>query len=275
MKTPITYYGGKQTMLKHIMPLIPKHTVYTEAFCGGCSVLFAKRPADCEVINDLNRALINFYLVAKRHYHMLKAEIDVTLHCRDQHAHAQHILNYPEFFSPAQWAWAVWAMSKLAFASMQDGTFGYDRCGTTAQKIGNAKDDFTECLCKRLENVTVENDDAMKVIARYDCPEAFHFVDPPYVNSDCGHYEGMFGPDDMQALLALLGRVEGKFMLTMFPYEPIEKAAAEHGWIIHRIERTISASKEGRRRQEEWMVCNYEDEKQTTLFDETMLGNVF
>lgn len=23
MKTPITYYGGKQTMLKHILPLIP------------------------------------------------------------------------------------------------------------------------------------------------------------------------------------------------------------------------------------------------------------
>lgn len=35
MKTPITYYGGKQTMLKHILPLIPAHKLYTEAFCGG------------------------------------------------------------------------------------------------------------------------------------------------------------------------------------------------------------------------------------------------
>ena len=271
MKTPISYYGGKQTMLKHIMPLIPKHNLYTEAFCGGCSVLFAKPPVDCEVINDLNRALVNFYLVAKRNYRMLKAEIDATLHCRDQHAHARHILNYPEFFSPAQWAWAVWAMSKLAFASMQDGTFGYDRCGTTALKIGNAKDDFTEQLCARLENVTIENDNALAVISRYDCPEAFHFVDPPYVNSDCGHYEGMFGTDDMQALLALLSRVEGKFMLTMFPYEPIEDAAKENGWVIHRIERTITASKESRRRQEEWMVCNYEPETdavQGNLFNE-------
>lgn len=25
MKTPISYYGGKQTLLKHILPLIPKH----------------------------------------------------------------------------------------------------------------------------------------------------------------------------------------------------------------------------------------------------------
>ena len=35
MRTPISYYGGKQTMLKHILPLIPSHKIYTEAFCGG------------------------------------------------------------------------------------------------------------------------------------------------------------------------------------------------------------------------------------------------
>lgn len=54
MRTPISYYGGKQTMLKHIMPLIPAHKIYTEAFCGGAAVLFAKRPAEAEVINDIN-----------------------------------------------------------------------------------------------------------------------------------------------------------------------------------------------------------------------------
>lgn len=45
MKTPITYYGGKQKMLIHIMPLIPPHNIYTEAFCGGCALFFAKEPA--------------------------------------------------------------------------------------------------------------------------------------------------------------------------------------------------------------------------------------
>lgn len=261
MKTPITYYGGKQTMLKHIMPLIPKHTVYTESFCGGCAVLFAKQPSDCEVINDVHRGLVNFYLVAQRHYDLLKREIDGTLHCRDQHAHAMHITQYPEFFSPAQWAWAVWALSKLAFASMQDGSFGYDRIGTTALKVSNSRDAFTEELARRLEMVTVENDDALKIIERYDCPEAFHFVDPPYINSDCGHYEGSFNEQNMAELLALLERIKGKFMLTMFPYEPIEQAAERNGWIIHRVERTISASKDSRRKQEEWMVCNYEPER--------------
>lgn len=258
MKTPITYYGGKQTMLKHILPLIPKHTVYTEAFCGGCAVLFAKRLADCEVVNDINRGLVNFYLIAKRHYPMLKAEIEATLHSRDQHAHALHINTYPDFFSPAQWAWSIWALSKLSFASMQNGSFGYDRCGVSTLKITNAKDDFTEQLCHRLDNVTIENDDALQIIRRYDCSEAFHFVDPPYINSDCGHYEGSFNEQNMEALLRLLCTIQGKFMLTMFPLDMIEQYAHEHGWIIHRVQRAVIANMESRRKQEEWMVCNYD-----------------
>lgn len=267
MKTPISYYGGKQTMLKHILPLIPKHKLYTEAFCGGAAVLFAKCPADCEIINDVNRGLINFYLIAKRHYKLLKREIEGTLHSRDLHSHALYINANPEFFFPAQWAWAIWTLSKLSFASMQDGSFGYDRMGTMTTKIDNAKDNFTETLCSRLANVTVENDDALKIIERYDCEDAWHFVDPPYINSDCGHYEGVFSEQNMMQLLELLSNIKGKFMLTMFPYEPIKEAADKHGWVIHRVERTISASKENRRKQDEWMVCNYTIVGSNTLFD--------
>lgn len=49
-------------------------------------------------------------------------------------------------------------------------------------------------------------------------------------------------------------------MLTMFPNDVISGYIEREGWVLHRIERTISASKslEGRRRQEEWIVCNYE-----------------
>ena len=226
LKTPISYYGGKQMLLKHILPLIPEHTLYTEAFCGGCAVLFAKPPAQCEVINDTNTELVNFYRVAQTQYAALKAMIDATLHSREIHAHARHINEHPSFFTPVERAWAVWVCTKLGFASMIDGTFGYDRSGTTPLKL------------------------------RYDCPEAFHFVDPPYVGSDCGHYNGTFDEEDFSRLLDTLATVEGKFMLTMFPHEKIERLAARHGWTIHRLDRTITASKVSRRRQEEWIVTN-------------------
>lgn len=114
----------------------------------------------------------------------------------------------------------------------------------------------------------IENRDALEVISCYDSPTSFHFVDPPYVNSDCGHYEGSFNEQNMEELLKLLETVKGKFMLTMFPLPMIGEYANRNGWIIHRVERTISASKTNRRKQEEWMVCNYDAPhgKQTSLF---------
>ena len=121
-------------MLKHIIPLIPSHEVYTESFCGGAAVLFAKEPASAEIINDLNSELINFYWCSKMYYSDLKKEIDKTVHARDLHAHAAHINAHPQFFSPAQRAWAVWTLSKMSFASMLDGTFGYDFAGSMPKK---------------------------------------------------------------------------------------------------------------------------------------------
>ena len=152
------------------------------------------------------------------------------------------------------------------FASMLDGTFGYDFNGAMPKKVRNAKDEFTERVCLRLQHVTIENRNALDVIACYDSPDTFHFVDPPYVNSDCGHYEGVFSEQNLEQLLDLLETVKGRFMLTMFPFELIDRRAQRNGWTIHRIARTISASKTSRRRQEEWIVCNYADANQSTLF---------
>lgn len=231
--------------------------------------MYAKAPASAEVINDINGELINFYCVAKAYAPLLVAEIGKTLHARDHYDLANEIYTHPDAYDQIKRAWAVWALSKLSFASQLGGSFGFDLHGTTCKKIRNAKDNFSEMLCRRLDRVTIENDDALRVIARYDHPSAFHFVDPPYVGSDCGHYAGSFGDDNLLALLELLASVRGKFMLTMFPNDVIVEFIERHGWVLHRIERTITASKsvEARRKQEEWIVCNYAaPQPELTLF---------
>ncbi len=257
MKTPITYYGGKQSLLKHILPLVPTHTRYTEAFLGGAALFFAKEPTRSEVINDLDGNLIQFYRVAQTNYPALKQKIEATLHARDIHAEAGHILSMPHFYTPVDIAWAVWVRCKQSFASRLDGAFGYDFNGGMPKRVNNAKDYFTEAICARLQGVTIESRDALKVIECYDAPDTFHFIDPPYLNSDCGHYSGMFGESHLDALLALLSQLKGKWMLTMYPYDKILAFANEHNGIIHRVTRHISAAKCKRREQEEWIVTNY------------------
>ena len=81
-KTPVTYYGGKLNMLKEILPLIPKHRIYTESFFGGGAVFFAKAPSEAEIINDTNNLAINFYEVCITDFETLKTKIEATLFSR-------------------------------------------------------------------------------------------------------------------------------------------------------------------------------------------------
>lgn len=259
IKTPITYYGGKQTMLKHIRPLIPPHNIYTEAFAGGAAVFWDKEPAKVEVLNDLNGELINFYRVLRLDYDALKTEIETTIHSRGQHKHAWCIYNNADFFSKIQRAWAVWVLSKLGFAGQFGSGFGFDRDKARHPlKITNAKQLIDDSLRQRIESTTIDCDDALSVIMRYDTTDTWHFIDPPYIDSNMGHYSGMFNEKNLVELLDMLTILQGKFMLTMYPNDTIKRYADHNGWHIHTIERQVSACKaENRRKQEEWMVVNY------------------
>lgn len=80
LKTPISYYGGKQQLSSVILSLLPSHKAYNEPFFGGGAIFFAKRPCEREYINDLNGAMINFYSVLKHNFAELKEMIDDTLY---------------------------------------------------------------------------------------------------------------------------------------------------------------------------------------------------
>ncbi|MBI9055532.1 MAG: DNA adenine methylase [Bacteroidales bacterium] len=258
MKTPITYYGGKQTMLKHIKPRIPKHKIYTEAFCGGAAVFFEKEASDIEVLNDINGELINFYQVFRQHSSEFKQELEGTLHSRNLHLYAQMIYQLPEHFSKVKRAWALWYLSKTSFASKLDGSFGYDKSkNTMVKKLCNAKEyAIAEAVAKRLENVQLECTDALRIIRSRDTIDAFHFVDPPYVGTNCGHYNG-YNEQHFKELLDLLSNLEGKFMLTMFPNDMLQEYIDQYGWHKVEITRTISVSTSNRRKQAEWIIMNY------------------
>jgi len=263
MKTPISYYGGKQTMLKHMEPLVPSHLVYTEAFCGGAALYWAKKPADIEVLNDINGNLINFYRVLKSRFNELYEKIETTLHSREMFDFASIVYDYPNFFDPVTRAWALWVKSKMGFASMLDGTFGYDKTSNSmCKKIEGSKQSFTIALQKRIERTQIECTNALHVIESRDCPEAFHFIDPPYINSDCGHYTDTFNLMNFEELLTLCTTLKGKFMLTMFPHDVLKEYIDKNGWRLVEVERTISVSTVNRRKQAEWIVMNYELKKE-------------
>lgn len=256
MRPPLTYYGGKQKMVKHILPLIPPHNVYVEPFLGGGAIFWNKEPSKGEVLNDINGEIVNFYQTVKTKYKALEREIYLTLHSRYLHKKAQLIHEFPELFTPVKRAWATWVLCNMGFSGIMGTGFGYD-VQEGKNRTVYKKHAFTKDLAKRLERVCIENKDALPVIASRDRPTTFYYIDPPYFNANMGHYAG-YTEQDFENLLKLLSTVKGKFLLSSYPSDILTKYTIQNHWYTATTKATISPNKGGNGKQKtEVLTANY------------------
>lgn len=264
MKGPLPYYGGKATLAKTIIELIPEHKLYCEPFCGGAAVLFGKEPSAVEVINDTNRELINFYKVCQLDFVSLEKEIRISLHSRSMHRDAQVITNSPHMFNDIKRAAAVWILATQSFSAMLDGSWGYDKKrNTTSKKIDNKRKGFSEDFAIRLQRVQIECTDAIRIIQSRDGKDTFVYADPPYYNSDCGHYDG-YSLEDYEGLLRQLSSMEGKFLLSSYHSDVLTRFAKEHGWMQAERKMSVSVNAKGkgeRKTKVEVLTANYDISK--------------
>lgn len=260
MKTPITYYGGKQKLMPIILPLIPEHNLYAEPFCGGAAIFFGKEPSNVEVINDTNSELINFYKVAQNRFVELNQMVNITLHSRRLHADAKVVYDNPHLFDEVKRAWAVWVLSSQGFAGALDGTFGYDKLkDTTTKKISNKRNNFTEEIAIRLQHVNIECTDAIYIIQSRDTSSTFFYVDPPYYNSNCGHYDG-YTKEDFELLLKTLAAIKGKFLLSSYPSDLLTDYSKANNWNFKVYEQGVSVNAKSGYLKKKWEVltANYQ-----------------
>ncbi|MGB0870957.1 MAG: DNA adenine methylase [Flavobacteriales bacterium] len=258
-KTPISYYGGKLNMLKEILPRIPEHKIYTESFFGGGAVFFAKPPAESETINDTNSMVVNFYEVLKSDFKSLKQKIESTLFSRASYIVAHTIYKMPHLFNRLQQAWAFYIATNMGF-SCKIGSWGYDKYGKRVKTFRNKKLIFNTDLVERLENTQIENNDAVTVIESRDTENSFHYVDPPYINSNQGHYDG-YTEADYKKLLNCLENVKGKFLLSSYPSAILSEFTHRNDWHTLTFEKPLSAQKsingKQRDRKVEVLTANY------------------
>lgn len=259
MKTPVTYYGGKQTLAPLIVSLIPEHILYAEPFTGGGAVFFHKPPSKVEVLNDTNGELMNFYKVTRDQFKPLQKMIQRTLHCRNAFRQAEVIYHNPDLFDEVRRAWAVWVICAQSFSSRMDGPFGYDKTqNTTSKRIANKRINFTEEYAKRMELIQIECADALYIIKSRDHEQAFFYCDPPYVGTACGHYKG-YTEADYEALLELLSRIKGKFLLSSYPTKILSQYAKKYKWPSMKRELfvTVNMKSGNAKKKIEVLTANY------------------
>lgn len=257
MKTPITYYGGKQSMLKYILPLIPKHEIYVEPFVGGGAVYWAKEPSAVEVINDTSGEVVNFYHILQTKFRMLLREVQTTLHSRGQFHHAKVIYQYPELFTPLKRAWAFWMLSCQSYSSSLGCGWRYVKGVKVVRDTNNRRKAIKKELVARLQGTQIECRDALKVIETWDSPNAFFYLDPPYYNANMGHYDG-YTLGDFTNLLHRLSKMKGKFLLSSYPSDILTEFTKKYGWKTFEVHRALGMRKEGDRKKVEVLTTNYD-----------------
>ena len=267
MRTPITYYGGKQGLSGRIIPMIPRHRIYCEPFFGGGAVFFAKGKSEIEVINDKNEMLINFYQICREKFGELQKMIQHSLHSEAEFLKAKDIYNKRIESCDVERAWALWILSHECHAANLHGGWRYCN-GTAGTHIGRVlrkkREEFTNKLYERISEVQISCRDALRVIKDRDSVETFFYLDPPYPGACQGHYYG-FSEKDLADLLMFISKLKGKLILSNYWTDTLRSAVEKYKWNFKEIDVTThSAVNKNARKSTEVLVYNYELEP--TLF---------
>lgn len=207
----VAWAGGKRRLLKHLLPLIPPHTCYVEAFGGGGALLFGKEPSKVEVYNDINGELVNLMRQAKWHPTELQREISLTPNSRElfraymANPGLTEIQRAARFLLVNRWSFGG-QMDSYGVSKVAGGGGGNVRL---SKVMGNI-----DAVAARLDGVNVENLDWSALLKRYDSPGTLFFADPPYIRASKTNYAA-WKPDQMAEFRAALDGLAGQWLVTV------------------------------------------------------------
>ena len=212
MNSPLNYFGGKSRLADRIVPLIPPHVCYCEPFCGGAWVLFRKDPSKHEVLNDADCELVTFWRVVQNH---LAAFMDYyKFAVISRKLFDLERLKNPCTLTDIQRAVRYFYLQRLTFGGKtSDRYFGAGPARPGNLNLSTLEETLLETHW-RLQAVTIECLDAIKCIEKYDRPDTFFYIDPPYFNV-AQDYAVKFSDADFGRLRTALAVLKGKFVLSL------------------------------------------------------------
>lgn len=256
MKTPISYYGGKQNLVSELLPLIPKHVQYVEPFCGGASLFWAKKPSEHEAINDFDLRIFTFWQVLQNNFDKLQEKIQSTLHSEAIYYHAKEILK-SDPKDEVEYAWAFWVQTQMSFSNKIYAGFAFDNSSKNSSCTSNKRNSFKNCFYNRLQKVEIFNRDALELILSKDTKDTFFYFDPPYAESHCGHYEK--SKDVYYRLLELLPKLKSKWLMSSYPSEQLSELRELNNWNFRDIQQNLSVSNKNEgKTKTECLTWNYQ-----------------
>jgi DNA adenine methylase len=193
--------GSKRSIKEKVYSLFPKeYDIYVEPFIGSGALYFYKEPSKKEIINDLDKQLIEGYKLLK------KADTNET--------HYQILDTIPSIQRFVDKKATNNNERLLQLMYIHNNTFSSSGKGKIYKEYGGQyKINNLEEYKERLKKTTILNQNYKKVIEKYDSDKTFFYLDPPYENPSTDLYN--HDNFDFIELNEVLRNLKGKFLLSI------------------------------------------------------------
>lgn len=240
--------GGKSRLAKRLYSMFPPHdsyTTYIEPFFGAGWVFFEKDPSVKEVVNDLDKDI----------YYAMKDIKSISTDVIENMDFSPSKKTFTELKNskPTTLSSRFYRFLYLKWSSFSSDMTTYH--ATKAKSMNSRKKTLLRRLPQiqeRLKGVVILNQDYKKVITKYDSPQSFFYIDPPYLDVNVREYKHQTITID--ELVSLLSKLKGKFMLSYNDHPTIRKAFRQ--FRIQTIDTVYQIGGE-RRPIKELVITNY------------------
>ncbi len=244
------WLGGKRSLAGRLAERIGAvpHVRYVEPFVGMGGVFFRRKERPkLEVINDINRDVVNLFRLLQRHYQQL---LDVLKWQVCSRADFDRLVKVdPDTLTDLERAARFLFIQRATFGGiMVRPRFGID-FGNPARfdltKVVPMLEDVHERLC----GVVIEQLKYQDCITRYDSrPGTLFYLDPPYWGCTDDYGLNVFAPDDFDRLRGLLEALQGRFILSLNDTPEVREIfgqfAIEEVSLNYRVSGKVTAARE-------------------------------
>ncbi len=257
MNSFLAYLGGKSLLTRKIIPKIPEHNCYVEVFAGAAWLLFKKEEntSDVEIINDINLDLITLYRVVKHHLEEFIRYFKWILVSRDEFYRFRR--EEPETLTDIQRAVRFYYLLKLGYAARIKAP-AFSIATTSKPRLNLLRiEEELSAVHLRLARVFIENRPYAEVLSRFDKPDTFFYVDPPYYGCEDYYGDGIFSRDDFVKLRDILAGLSGKFILSINDVDHIRDLFRD--FRVETVETSYSAAGAHKKKHvNELLVTNFD-----------------
>lgn len=276
MRAVFRYPGAKWSIAEWIIQHFPdgyEKLCYLEPFAGSAAVFFNKNPSRVETINDLDSNIVNLFRVLRDRPEELRRAIELTPYSREEYEQAVESFDHPDPLEKAR-RYFVRCMQGVGAKSNARGTWRVEPRaypGGAAKKWCDGADLLMEAA-KRLRGgaetlVQIEHTDAIELIGRFNSPDVFMYLDPPYLRStrrSGALYTHEMTEADQRRLLEAITRSKAYIMLSGYDSSLYNEALA--GW--HKDSIMVTTTSTAAAMEVIWM--NYAPPfKQYSIFETT------